>query len=261
MSRSQDFLRGTAAEQSRRLATTGMATIAVLGVAAVAGATLYPKWTAPPKGIDVAVDVAYVGPGVTEGTKVVLRGQSIGTVTELERTASESVQMHLVLDEDQIGGLTDRFELDFRPENYFGTSAVNLVAHPGGNPLASGMRLAREPPQGDYTMSTMIEQGSLTIDGTLTDDMISSLDKTVHYLDGLTPWIDAGMEVADHVAATQQELPTVQIARFNDILDAMPGFSDQAIASLMNIYDSNYNRRATARSESTMPCSTKPTRA
>ncbi|WP_072815997.1 Mce family protein [Rhodococcus zopfii] len=242
MSRSQDFLRGTAAEQSRRLATTGMATIAVLGVAAVAGATLYPKWTAP-KGIDVAVDVAYVGPGVTEGTKVVLRGQSIGTVTELERTASESVQMHLVLDEDQIGGLTDRFELDFRPENYFGTSAVNLVAHPGGNPLASGMRLAREP-QGDYTMSTMIEQGSLTIDGTLTDDMISSLDKTVHYLDGLTPWIDAGMEVADHVAATQQELPTVQIARFNDILDAMPGFSDQAIASLMNIYDSNYNRRA-----------------
>lgn len=242
MSRSQDFLRGTAADQSRKLATTGVAAIAVLGVAAVGVAMLYPKMTAP-KGIEVAVDVAYVGPGVAEGTKVVLHGRSVGRVTALERTESESVQMQLTLDEDQISGLTDEFQLDFRPENYFGTSAVNIVARPGGTPLESGMHLLREP-EGDFTMSTMIEQGSLTIDGTLTDNMITALDKTVHYLDGVTGWIDTGLLVADRVAETQLELPTTQIAYFNDILDEMPGFSEQTIESLMNIYDSNYNRLA-----------------
>ncbi|MFZ2178007.1 MAG: Mce family protein [Rhodococcus sp. (in: high G+C Gram-positive bacteria)] len=240
MSRSQDFLRGTAADQSRRLATTGIAAIALLGVAAVGAVTAYPKLTAP-KGIEVAVDVAYVGPGVSEGTKVVLHGQSVGHVTALERTESEWVQMHMVLDEGQIDGLTDEFQLDFRPENYFGTSAVNILARPGGAPLESGMQLVREP-EGDFTMSTMIEQGSLTIDGTLTDSMITSLDKSVHYLDGLTPWIDTGLLVADRIAETQQELPSIQIGYFNDILEAMPGFSDQAIQSLMHIYDSNYNR-------------------
>ncbi|MEE2061674.1 MlaD family protein [Rhodococcus artemisiae] len=240
MSRSQDFLRGTAADQSRRLATTGAAAIALLGVAVVGAATVYPKITAP-EGIEVAVDVSYVGPGVAEGTKVVLRGQSVGLVTSLERTESESVRMGLLFDEDQISGLTDELQLDFRPENYFGTSAVNILARPGGAPLESGMHLAREP-EGDFTMSTMIEQGSLTIDGTLTDSMITSLDKSVHYLDGVTGWIDTGLLVADRVAVTQQEIPSTQIAYFNDILDAMPGFSDQAIESLMNIYDSNYNR-------------------
>lgn len=219
---------------------TGAAAIALLGVAAVGAVMLSPKLTTP-KGIEVAVDVAYVGPGVAEGTKVVLHGQSVGHVSALERTESESVQMKLVFDEGQISGLTDEFQLDFRPENYFGTSAVNILARPGGAPLESGMRLAREP-EGDFTMSTMIEQGSLTIDGTLTDTMITSLDKTVHYLDGVTGWIDTGLLVADRVAATQQEIPSTQIAYFNEILDAMPGFSDQAIESLMNIYDSNYNR-------------------
>ncbi len=239
MSRSQDFLRGTAAEQSRRLAAAGAAAIAFVGVAGLAAATLYPKITAP-DGIELVVDVPYLGPGVAEGTKVVLHGQSVGHVTALERTPSESVQVRMMLDESQIDGLTDRFEIDYRPENYFGTSAVNILARPGGGPLESGTELERTP-EGDFTMSTMIEQGSLTIDGTLTDDMITSLDKTVHYLDGLTPWVDTGVFLADRVAETQQEMPSTLLARFNDILEAFPGFGDQAIESLMNIYHSNYN--------------------
>lgn len=239
MSRSQDFLRGTAAEQSRRLAAAGAATLVLVGAAGVAAATLYPKITAP-DGIELAVDVPYLGPGVAEGTKVVLHGQTVGHVTGLERTPTESVRMTMMFDESQIDGLTDEFQIDYRPENYFGTSAVNILARPGGVPLESGTELNRTP-EGDFTMSTMIEQGSLTIDGTLTDSMISSLDKTVHYLDGMTPWIDSGVFLADRVAETQQELPSTLIARFNDILEAFPEFGDQAIESLMNIYYSNYN--------------------
>nr|GLK36444.1 hypothetical protein GCM10017611_33010 [Rhodococcus wratislaviensis] len=240
-SRNQDFLRGSATTQSRMLATTGIAVVTAMTVAAVATVSLYPRLTAP-DGIAVGIEVPQVGPGVAEGTKVVLRGQSIGEVTALERTRSGAVQMQLALSEDQVSGLTDTFELDFRPENYFGTSAVNLIAQPGGAELESGMELERTP-RGDFTMSTMIERGSLTIDGTLTDQMISSLDKSVHYLDGLTPWIETGVLVADRVAATQQALPSNLIENFNEILDTMPGFSDQAIEGLMSIYNSAYNRR------------------
>lgn len=189
-SRNQDFLRGSATTQSRMLATTGIAVVTAMTVAAVATVSMYPRLTAP-DGIAVGIEVPQVGPGVAEGTKVVLRGQSIGEVTALARTRSGAVQMQLALSEDQVSGLTDNFELDFRPENYFGTSAVNLIAQPGGAELESGMELQRTP-RGDFTMSTMIERGSLTIDGTLTDQMISSLDKSVHYLDGLTPWIETG---------------------------------------------------------------------
>ncbi|WP_345348463.1 Mce family protein [Rhodococcus olei] len=204
-------------------------------------ATLYPRLTAP-QGVEVGVEVPYVGPGVATGTKVVLHGQTVGRVSELDRTAADTVRLQLVLDEHQIDGLTDQFEIDYRPENYFGTSAVNILATPTGEKLESGLELKRTP-RGDYTMSTMIEQGSSAIDGTLTSDMIKSLDKTVHYLDGVTPWIDTGVLVADRVARTQYALPTDLLSRFNDILGAAPEFSDQAIRSLMNIYDSpSYNR-------------------
>ncbi|MGW0021469.1 Mce family protein [Rhodococcus sp. NPDC003382] len=239
MSRSQDFLRGTAAEQSRRLVAAGAAAILCVGAAGLAAATVYPKITAP-NGVELTVNIPYLGPGVAEGTKVVLHGQTIGKVTGLARTPSESVQMKLVLDKSQIDGLTDSFELDYRPENYFGTSAVNILAQSGGAPLESGAQLEKTP-EGDYTMSTMIEQGSLTIDGTLTDDMISSLDKTVHYLDGFTPWIDTGVFLADRVAETQQEMPSTLLARFNDILEAFPDFGDQAIESLMSLFFSRYH--------------------
>ncbi|MGW0174328.1 Mce family protein [Rhodococcus sp. NPDC003322] len=218
-----------------------MGVFALACAAAIAGVTLYPRLT-PPEGVEVGLEVPYVGPGVAAGTKVVLHGQTVGRVIELDRTASDSVRMQLVLDEGQIDGLTDTFEVDYRPENYFGTSAVNLVAMNGGNELESGLELQRTP-RGDFTMSTMIEQGSSTIDGTLTSDMIRSLDKSVHYLGGVTPWVETGVLLADRVAKTQYALPTDLLTRFDDILEAAPEFSDQAIRSLMNIYDSpSYNR-------------------
>ncbi|WP_068270107.1 Mce family protein [Aldersonia kunmingensis] len=241
ISSSQDFIRGSAEHQSRLLTGTGMGVVALACAVLVGAATLYPRLTAP-DGVELGIEVPFVGPGVAPGTNVVLHGQTVGRVTELDRTASDTVRMQLVLDEGQIEGLTDEFEVDYRPENYFGTSAVNLVAAASGNKLESGMELQRTP-LGDYTMSTMIEQGSSTIDGTLTGDIISSLDKSVHYLDGATPWVETGVLVADRVARTQHELPTDLLARFNDILEAAPEFSDQAIAALMNIYDSpSYNR-------------------
>ncbi|PND53253.1 MULTISPECIES: hypothetical protein [Rhodococcus] len=239
-SRNQDFLRGSAANQSRVLAVAGVAVIGLAGVMVTATASLYPRMTAP-DGLAVGVEVPYVGPGVTEGTKVVLRGQGVGLVERLDRTEAGSVQMRLVLDQHQVAGLTDSFEVDFRPENYFGTSAVNIVVMPGGDPLEPDTEVQRTP-GGDFTMSTMIEQGSLTIDGTLTDRMVTSLDKSVHYLDGLAPWIETGVLVADRVAQAQQAPPSELMTRFNDILAATPGFSDQAIEALMYIYDSVYNR-------------------
>ncbi|MCS4256007.1 hypothetical protein M2405_004310 [Rhodococcus erythropolis] len=240
-SRSQDFLRGSAQMQSRMLAWTGAGVICGVVVAGLIVATAYPRLTEP-EGMAISVEVPEVGPGVAEGTKVILHGRRVGEVTALDRTTAGSVQMNLVLTESQIIGLTDTFELDFRPENYFGSSAVNLVAQQGGGNLRSGMEFERLP-GGDFTMSTMIESGSLTIDGTLTNQMITSLDKSVHYIDGLTPWIETGVLVADRVAATQQALPATLIDQFNEILDPLPAFVDQAVDGLTSIFNSAYNRR------------------
>ncbi|MVU80730.1 Mce family protein [Nocardia sp. ET3-3] len=239
--RNQDFLRGTDEHQARIVNTTAIVVIAVAAAAILAAVWIYPRANQP-EGLKLSVDVPYVGPGVGTGTKVILRGAEVGEVTGLEKTAAGSVRMALVLQPSQIHGLTDAFEVDFRPQNYFGITAVNLVGQAGGGHLAAGTVLNRVP-AGDFTMSTMLEKGSLAIDGTLTDSMIQTLDKVIRYTDGLTPLIQSGIIFADRVADTQQALPSELFGYMNGILDVLPAFDRQAIDALARVYDTKYNRR------------------
>ncbi|TSD45764.1 Mce family protein [Rhodococcus sp. KBS0724] len=240
-SSSQDFLRGVPRRQAKVLHSAGLGVIVTACAVVVFAVWILPKFDEP-SGMPISIDVPFVGPGVTTGTKVILRGGEVGEVVRLERTDSESVRLDLELDHDQISGLTDTFDVDFRPRNYFGSTAVNLVSRSGGVALASGATLERLP-LGDFTMSTMIEKGSLTIDGTLTDSMITTLNKTIRYTDGLTPLFDAGLIFADRVAQTQRELPSELLAYLNDVLGEMPAFNRAAIDALTSIYYSVFNVR------------------
>ncbi|MBQ9055206.1 Mce family protein [Rhodococcus sp. (in: high G+C Gram-positive bacteria)] len=238
-SSSQDFLRGVPGRQNRVLNSAGLAVVAVAVAVFVNAVWFYPHFREP-DGMSISIEVPFVGPGVRAGTKVILRGGEIGEVTGLDRTGMDSVRLDLALDSGQISGLTDEFDIDFRAQNYFGSTAVNLVGGVGGTPLAGGQTFDRTP-IGDFTMSTMIEKGSLTVDGTLTDSMISTLNKVIRYTDGLTPLIDSGLLFADRIAQTQQEMPSELLSYFNNVLDTLPAFNRQAVDALTYIYYSKFN--------------------
>ncbi|MBH0781025.1 MlaD family protein [Nocardia bovistercoris] len=240
--RNQDFIRGTDGRQARVVNGAATAVLAV-AVAALIGVVWVHPHVDEPEGLVMNIEMPYVGPGVGTGTKVVLHGAEVGEVTALGRTGLDSVRMTVTLAPAKIDGLTDSFEVDFRPQNYFGITAVDLVDRPGGDALVAGRTLSRTP-RGDFTMSTMLEKGSVAIDGSLTTSMVRSLDKVVRYTDGLTPLIRSGIVFADRVAATQQALPTELLRYANDILAVLPAFSAEAIDSLGFAYDSVYNRKA-----------------
>lgn len=238
--KNQDFVRGTTDHQTRVLNITGIAVLAVISAIAVAAVWILPQQTST-DGMTITMEVPYVGPGVGTGTAVILRGADVGQVTELHRDGSGPIKVQLSLEPGQIDGITNTFDIDFRPKNYFGSTAVNLVAKPGGAELVTG-EILRRMPAGDYTMSTMLEKSSLTIDGTLTSSMIATLDKVIQYTDGLTPMIETGIIVSDRVAKAQQQLPSELLFRFNNILETLPGFTGQAIETMTFVYNSTYNR-------------------
>lgn len=236
----QDFIRGSTDQQSRFLTWVGVGSIAAIAVTAGAFA-VHQMHPSAPDGVLMSIDVPYVAPGVAPGTKLLLRGQRVGEVVDMDRSEGGAINLNLALDENQTDGLTDSFDLDFRPENYFGSTAVTLAANPGGGPLRSGSHLTKTP-VGDFTMSTMLEQGSIRIDGSLTNDMVSGLDDTVHYMDGLTSWIETAVVVSDRIAKSQQQLPSELLGKFNDITAASPAFVDQLAKALNILYHSAYNR-------------------
>ncbi|WP_258196538.1 MlaD family protein [Nocardia farcinica] len=237
----QDFIRGDRDRQLRVLAICGgAAAVAVLLVVTV-GAWAYTQLTAP-QGIRLQLVLPALGPGVEPGSKVLVRGAAVGEVTEVAAVDSGTAHVALVLDDELGAILTDSLDVDFRPENYFGVTAVNLIERPGGNALTDGRVLHRTAAP-DYTMSTMLEQVSLVVDGTLTSSMIATLDEIMRYANGLAPLIRAGIIVAEQMSKTQQHLPTELLLRANDVLVQLPAFGRGAADALYAIYHSAYNQR------------------
>ena len=190
----------------------------------------------------VGIDLPYAAPGVAAGTKVILHGAEVGRVDRLDTNDDGTVRIGLSLAADKVSGLTDDFALDFSPENYFGVTAVNLTDRHSGGPLFDGQVLRRIP-LGDFTLSTMLDKGSLVVDGSLTDSMITTLDKVINYTDGLTPLIQTGVVFADEIARTQRAFPSVLLGYFDPILDWLPGFDQRFIDALYEIFRSKYNLR------------------
>jgi hypothetical protein len=238
--RNQDFLRGTDDQQARVLTIAAVAVIAIIAVVVMGLVWVRPR-VEKPAGLPLSIDVPYVAPGVGKGAKVILHGAEVGEVTDLARLGDGSVRMDLRLNQGDIHGLTDTFGVDFRPANYFGVSAVDLVMGSGGGRLAADAVLNRTP-KGDYTMSTMLEKGSITLDGTLTQQMIETLNKIIRYTDGLTPMIQTGIVFADRAARTQIAMPSELFDRANNILEVLPAFSGQTIDMLDNVYNNVFNK-------------------
>lgn len=237
----QDFIRGDLGTQTRMLWSVGLGAIAAVVVIVLVCLWALPKAQAP-SGTKITVAVTTLGPGIREGSKVLLSGNEVGEVTSVETSGNGGVDIDLVLQGESRSLLTDAFTVDFRPENYFGTTAVNLIAGKGGTRLVDG-RTYQRADAADFSMSTMLQNGSLVVDGTLTKSMIDSLDKVMRYANGLSPLIRTVIILADRVSQTQQHLPSELLAKANGLMEEFPEFNQNLMTGLYSIFGSVYNRQ------------------
>lgn len=213
---------------------TGAATVVVLLIAVFAAVRISGR---EPNGtLQVTVRTAYLGQGVAAGSAVMLRGVQVGRVESVHGGEGRGVQLGIRLQRNQIGGLTDTVRFDYRPMNYFGVSAINLVPVAGGQALTDGQRLDRAP-EGDFTMASLLSRTSTVVNGVVTDRMVEVVRRIADYTDALAPLIEAGFTVANAVAETQQRTPDVQLRQMNTLLDPLPVFTDDAINAVKALTD------------------------
>lgn len=236
----QDFLRGSTQSQNRRVRIAAAVMAALLAIAAVIIVVVRDHERQQGK-LFVSIETPYVAPGIAPGSSVLLHGVEIGKVTDLTRHGDVGVRVELELDDARSAGITDGVEIDFRPANYFGVTALNVRSAGDGSPLADGDSLARRP-LGDFSMARMLERASLVVDGTINDDFVSTLDKVVRYANGLNPMIQTGITIADRIARAQVQLPSESLASLDDVLLVLPSFEREVIAGLYGLYDTRYNR-------------------
>lgn len=222
-----ELLRGTEAQQRRTMARLGgiLATIAVL--AAMVGAA-WPQ-RRPANSVEITLSTPTVGQGIDNRSNVLLRGVVVGTITSITRN-NGVMDMKIRLDSSSVHGLTDAFGYDFRPQNTFGLSAVNLIPRATGNRLIDGLRIERAP-EANATMSQLLNNAVAVVNGVITEKMVRLIQNSASYTTALIPLLETGFVLANQIAETQRTDPAELIRQTNTILEPLPHVADAALTS------------------------------
>lgn len=240
------LLRGSEAAERRTLVIIG---IAVATCAVVFGTLVVvdPFASRPTGTISIAVDVPYVGQGVTEGTEVIMHGVAVGRVAAVMNMPGGGVEVAADFDQAAVAGLTTTMSVDFRPINYFGVTGMNLIAGAGGQPLRDGMHIITTP-KGNFTLQALLSRLGEVSAGALTPQLVQVIDRATRYTDALVPLIEAAF-IATNTLARVQTISTAQLlANAAGLSAVIPStvntLTDTGFGLIHN--DLNWNHKTTA---------------
>ncbi len=195
------LLRKSDEAEARTLAWIGLAFVIFI-LSATLIAVVNPLGNRGAKEISIIVDTPYVGQGVAVGTGVIMHGVEVGEVTSVSSLAGGGVRVRAKLRAKLVVGLTDTVEIDFRPANYFGVTAINLLPGAGGHALRDGSQI-HTVPRGNFALQALLSRlGDLTA-GVVTPQLVDVIEKSTRYIDGLDPLLETMLIVADTLTNVQ----------------------------------------------------------
>lgn len=216
--------------EARVLTATGLCVTAIIVASAAVVGAAKPFSEGPIGQIQVAIETPYVGQGVSSGTALVIHGVKVGEVEGVSSLPAGGVRLNADLDKRPTDGLTDAVDVDFRPANYFGVTAINLIPRTGGSTLADGS-VIRVTPQGNFTMQALLSQLGDVSHGVLTPRLVSVIDRISRYTDALDPMLETILIAAKTVTDVQSVSTAQLLTNSAGISVATPGFADAAIRS------------------------------
>jgi hypothetical protein len=221
------LFRMTADDETRRLTIIGL--IGAVCIALVCAMVAINPFRQDDKAAhySVTIGLPYVGQGVAAGTPVVMHGVTVGRVSTVSSLPQGGVQLVADLQARPTSGLTDKVDVDFRPANYFGVTAVNLIPGDGGSALRNGSRI-QPTPRGNFTLQALLARLGEVTSGVVTPELISVINRATRYTDALNPLLETVVTVSEAVTKVQT-VSTEQLLRNTaGIAVAFPSFVDGA---------------------------------
>lgn len=219
------LFRASEEKEARILAYTGLAVVTCL-VLAISLVVFNPFARGEPEHTAVTIDTPYVGLGVVGGTPVIMHGVRVGEVASVTSLPQGGARLHLRLKPEPVAGVTDTVTLDFRPSNYFGVTGVNLIQGPiRGRPLRDGSQLDLVP-RGNFTMQAFLSRVGEITHGVITPELVSVVDRATRYVDGLNPFLETLLLVANTMTQVQTVSAGRVVRNIAGIGVAAPSFAD-----------------------------------
>ncbi|NMD55823.1 MULTISPECIES: MlaD family protein [Tsukamurella] len=220
-----ELLGGTPGRQQRVFFTVGVAAIAVILIAALAGVVLSRMPASDPR-LALTVESADVGPGVKTGTRVTLRGVPVGEVESVVIPRAGQARVAVRLDRGSLRGLTDALSVRYQPGNYFGVTEMALVPGQGGTDLRSGSTL--RPRSSNDTISDLLTRSAVSVSGVMTPKLIEVTRKATQYTQAITPLLQVAFAVEQQNARSVKVPIGTTLRTVRTTLDGAPGLVEGA---------------------------------
>lgn len=231
-----DAIRKGAPARRRRIERiTGAAAIVV---AAATGVSMHALSThsASSNYLGITLDLPYAGDGVHPGTAILVRGVTVGQVSQLRSASSGRALISLELDRTRSKSITDNFKVDFRP-NYFGVTTVDLSPESGGAPLRPGDVLIRDVAR-NATLSVLLSRSSDLTMSVLTQKMITVFDRAGAYGPAAAASVGAGFSVGRSLSDMENQELTGLLRSLAQLSAPAPMLMNELITMFSQITES-----------------------
>lgn len=209
--------------------------IAVLVAAAVVAAAAW--WATEPDHsgqVQFAVTASNLGDGVSTDTAVRLRGMSIGSVIDVEPRGPQQQVVTVSVEENHLDELTTAMHTRFVSSNIFGSTALELIPRPDGQPITPGSTLDLGD-VGDYTVTTVLrDSGRLLLD-VVSPELSASIDSAADLTHQMAPLLATSLLVMRNIARTQNEPLSELLPKFADVSEGIAVFTPSALNTLSAI--------------------------
>lgn len=220
-----ELLGGTPGRQQRVFFTVGVATIAVILIAVLAGVVSSRIPASDPR-LALTVESTDVGPGVKSGTRVTLRGVPVGEVESVVIPRAGQARVAVRLDRGSLRGLTDALSVRYQPGNYFGVTEMALIPGQGGTDLRSGSTL--RPRSSNDTISDLLTRSAVSVSGVMTPKLIEVTRKATQYTQAITPLLQVAFSVEQQNARSVKVPIGTTLRAVRTTLDGAPGLVEGA---------------------------------
>ncbi|QLL09131.1 Mammalian cell entry related domain protein [Mycobacterium vicinigordonae] len=233
------ILHASAESETRTLTRVGAIAVLALVITTTFLLLAKPFDSRPRNVISVVIEAAYVGHGVIADTPVIMHGVKIGRVVSVANNAGGGVRLQTDLQRDPTRGLTDAMGIDYRPSNYFGVTAINIIPVQGGRPLKSGMQI-KVKPEGNFSLQALLYRLGELSNGVFNQRLISVIERSTRYVDGLNPLLETALIVGNSIAKVQTVSSEQLLRNATGISVAFPGFLSAIIGTGKDIYHTGY---------------------
>ncbi|MGK8506756.1 Mce family protein [Nocardia asiatica] len=173
-----------------------------------------------------------LGDGIGADSAVRLRGMTIGSVVAVEPVGADRQRVRVGVEAARLSELSTAMQTRFVSANVFGSTALEFVPMPGGDPLGAGAVLDLGDRVDNFTVTRILRDSGRAVADVLTARTATALENGARLTEAVAPMLTSALLLA-RTWQRARPAPLAELLReFADVTEGVAAFTPSALGIL-----------------------------